>query len=190
VSISFINICFSGEYLGERYMYNNQLVGLHIDDSPTVIRVVCDAFRSAGYIMRTATGLENLELRVSGTDEALKEKKLERLNLEGIDFMIIDLDLSGEIISRTVDGNSGDSTGQHMAGIQIGAMIGEIYPQLNVPFLLYSGQKPEVVNKLMQESDLYISEVGDRYWGFVTKEMGSEDTLVKIVDQKLKEKKS
>lgn len=128
----------------------------------------------AGFDVRAASGNADLEDKIANHPEFL----------EGIDLMVLDMELSEEHGRQRGD-KEGSHRGVSMTGSQIGAFLPLAQPSLaGVPFLIYSGKEREEIDAHLAELDDFAStdeRIGTTYRGFVPKQDGAEDKLIEAI---------
>lgn len=158
-------------------MHDGNRVVLAIEDSASAREMIMDFLGSAGYVVRMASGMENLESEI---------KKDPRF-AEGIGLMLCDMELIEDTdkYGRRKAVSEDDKKGQHMPGSEIVVFGAMAFPQLSaVPFLIYSGKKPEEIAGKMDELMEYADadpEVRARFRGFLQK--GPPEELVSVVNR-------
>lgn len=149
---------------------------LLVEDSPIVQEMTRMMLEEAGFEVRTATGNAELEDKVASQPEFL----------EGIDLMVLDMELSEEH-GRQREDKDGIHRGVSMTGSQIGAFLPMAQPSLaGVPFLIYSGKERDEIDAHLAEIEEFAStdeRIRSTYKGFVSKQSGTEGKLIEAVRQ-------
>lgn len=152
---------------------SRQHVVLLVEDSPIVQALTKEALEGAGFAVRTATGLQELELQIQNTPGYLDE----------LDLMVLDMELQEDLLRQRKD-KGGTHRGSYMTGSQIAATMMMAYPQLSrVPFILYSGKEMDEIQAHLDELKEFTEldeQIRNNYKGFVPKDAGAEMVLVEL----------
>lgn len=140
-------------------MKGDQYLIIFVDDSPSVREVVEDAFKEAGYLLKTAPGVVELENRVLSSPETLKH----------VDMFIFDFDMP------------------YLTGTQIASAMDKVYSELaDVPFLIFSGRPQEEVLEAIESAKKNSPTFAKNYRGFVPKKGDSVAELMAVMGNILK----
>lgn len=157
---------------------SRQRVVLLVEDSPIAQELTRVALEEAGFRVRTATGLQDLELQISSTPGYLDD----------LDLMVLDMELQENLLRQRRD-KSGTHRGVYMTGSQIAASMMMSYPQLNsVPFILYSGKEMDEIKGHLDELREFTEldeQIRNNYKGFVSKDESAELVLVEMIKKVL-----
>lgn len=140
-------------------MRNKKPFIIFVDDSPSAREIVKDEFKQANYLLKTASGVHELERMFNSDQKMVKE----------VDLFIFDFAMP------------------EITGIQIASVIDRVYGKLkNVPFLIFSARpRPEVLKAIsdaQNQSETFVRN----FRGYVEKKSDSVSNLLIKINEVLK----
>jgi len=132
-------------------MKENNDVVIYVDDSPSAREVVKEGFEGSGYLLRTATGVLDLENRLLSDPDTVKKVRL----------FIFDFEMP------------------YLTGTQIASAMDKVYKELqDVPFVIFSGRPKDDVHKAIEDAKKRSESFARNYRGFIEKKKDSVAELV------------
>ena len=140
-------------------MKDKKYLIVFVDDSPSAREIVQDGLRDTGYMLKTATGVVDLETQILSDPVTVKQ----------VDLFIFDFDMP------------------YLTGTQIASALDKVYQELkDIPFFIFSGRPKEEVAKSIAEAQKYSPAFTRNYKGFVAKKGESVEELLAEISKVLK----
>ena len=140
-------------------MKDKKYVIVFVDDSPSAREMVQDGFRDTEFILKTASGVVDLESRILSDPSTVKQVAL----------FIFDFDMP------------------YLTGTQIASAMDKVYQELkDIPFVIFSGRPEEEVQKAIEAARKHSPSFARNYRGFVAKKGESITELLAEIGKILK----
>jgi CheY-like chemotaxis protein len=140
-------------------MKDKKYLVVFVDDSPSAREMVKDGFRDSGHILKTATGVVDLETQILSDPVTVKQ----------VDLFIFDFDMP------------------YLTGTQIASALDKVYKELkDIPFFIFSGRPKEEVMKSIEDAKKHSATFGRNFRGFVGKKGESVEELLSEIGKILK----
>jgi len=140
-------------------MRGDKYVIVHVDDSPTARELVRESLVEAGFEVHSAEDAQSLERLLLDAPDLRND----------LDLLVLDMEMPD------------------MMGAQVGAVVMEVYPELErKPFIIYSGKDEDWVEKMSREVASMSEAFTRNFKGYQAKEPGAAERLVRMINSILK----
>jgi len=140
-------------------MKDKKYLIVFVDDSPSAREMVKDGFRETEYLVKTCSGVVDLETQILSDPVTVKQ----------VDMFIFDFEMP------------------YLTGTQIASALDKVYMELkDIPFFIFSGRPKEEVLKSIADAQKHSAAFARNFRGFVSKKGESIEELFAEIGKVLK----